>query len=142
MRNTSSNYWRGWLEPRFRCLVPATSFCEWTDTRPKITHWFARDESRPLFALAGIWRPSTGVRGPKSAPVEGEHFVFSFLTWASNALVRPIHAKAIPVILTSQDECDVWLGAPEAEALKFQGPLPNELLKIVATGEREDALAA
>ena len=25
VRNTKSGYWRGWLEPRFRCLVPATS---------------------------------------------------------------------------------------------------------------------
>jgi putative SOS response-associated peptidase YedK len=37
-------------------LVPATSFCEWSDTRPKVTHWFALDERRPLFAFAGIWR--------------------------------------------------------------------------------------
>ena len=73
VRNTASGYWRGWLEPRFRCLVPATSFCEWTDSRPKVTHWFAIDESRPLFAFAGIWRPWTGARGPKSAPIEGEH---------------------------------------------------------------------
>jgi putative SOS response-associated peptidase YedK len=48
----------------------------------------------------------------------------------------------MPVILTSQDEYDVWLGAPVAEALKLQRPLPNESLQIVATGEREDALAA
>jgi putative SOS response-associated peptidase YedK len=62
VRNTGSGYWRGWLEPRFRCLVPATSFCEWTDSRPKVTHWFAIDESRPPFAFAGIWRPWTGAR--------------------------------------------------------------------------------
>jgi putative SOS response-associated peptidase YedK len=142
VRNTISNYWRGWLEPRFRCLVPATSFCEWTDTRPKITHWFALNETRPLFAFAGIWRPWTGVRGPKSAPIEGEHFVFSILTCASSALVRPIHAKAMPVILTTYEECDCWLTAQTQDALELQRPLPNELLQIVATGEREDALAA
>jgi putative SOS response-associated peptidase YedK len=142
VRNTTSGYWRGWLEPRFRCLVPATSFCEWTDARPKVTHWFARDESRPLFAFAGIWRPWTGVRGPKSAPIEGEHRAFSFLTCASNDLVRPIHAKAMPVILTSQEECERWLTAPAPDALELQRPLPNEVLQIVATGEREDALAA
>jgi putative SOS response-associated peptidase YedK len=48
----------------------------------------------------------------------------------------------MPVILTSQDEFDLWLAAPVAEALNLQRPLPNELLQIVATGEREDALAA
>jgi putative SOS response-associated peptidase YedK len=99
----------GWLEPRFRCLVPATSFCEWTDSRPKVTHWFAIDESRPPFAFAGIWRPWTGARGPKSAPVEGEHLLFSILTCAANDLVRPIHAKAMPVVLTNEEEWDRWL---------------------------------
>src|SRR5215211_1398396 len=39
VRNVKSPYWRGWLNPEFRCLVPATSFCEYTDTQPKIPHW-------------------------------------------------------------------------------------------------------
>jgi putative SOS response-associated peptidase YedK len=74
--------------------------------------------------------------------VEGEHGVFSFLTCASNALVRPIHAKAMPVILTSHEECERWLTSPTQDALELQRPLPNEVLQIVATGEKEDALAA
>jgi putative SOS response-associated peptidase YedK len=41
-----------WLKAEWRCLVPATSFCEWTDSRPKVTHWFALDEGRPLFAVS------------------------------------------------------------------------------------------
>jgi putative SOS response-associated peptidase YedK len=142
VRNTASGYWKGWLEPRFRCLVPATSFCEWTDSRPKVTHWFAINEGRPLFAFAGIWRPWTGARGPKSAPIEGEHLLYSILTTAANELVRPIHAKAMPVILTSDDEWDRWLAAPVNEALKLQRPLPADAMKVVMTGEKEDALAA
>ena len=82
------------------------------------------------------------MRGPKSAPIEGEHFVFSFLTCVSNDLVRPIHAKAMPVILTSHAECDRWLTSPTPDPLELQRPLPNEVLQIVAIGEREDALAA
>lgn len=35
IRNLASPYWRGWLKPALRCLVPATSFCEWADTKPK-----------------------------------------------------------------------------------------------------------
>src|SRR5262245_10327971 len=31
VRNLKSPYWRGWLKAEWRCLVPATSFCEWTD---------------------------------------------------------------------------------------------------------------
>jgi len=80
--------------------VPATSFCEYTDSRPKVPHWFALDETRPVFAFAGIWRPWTGTRGTKAAPAEGEHLLFSFLTTDSNELVKPVHAKAMPVLLT------------------------------------------
>jgi hypothetical protein len=36
----------------------------------------AIDADRPLFAFAGLWTPWRGVRGPKSAPVEGEHELF------------------------------------------------------------------
>src|ERR1700758_2726414 len=39
VRNLKSPYWRGWLKAEWRCLVSATSFCEWTDSRPKVNHW-------------------------------------------------------------------------------------------------------
>jgi len=100
VRNLKSPYWRGWLKAEWRCLVPATSFCEWTDSRPKVTHWFALDEMRPLFAFAGIWRLWDGERKGETR----EHSLFAFLTTASNEVVRPIHAKAMPVLLTKPDE--------------------------------------
>src|ERR1019366_3009019 len=62
VRNLESSYWHPWLTRAFRCLVPATSFCEYTDSPPKVPHWFALGEDRPLFAFAGIWRPWTGER--------------------------------------------------------------------------------
>jgi len=34
-----------------------------------------------------------------------------FLTTAPNAIVKPIHEKAMPVILTSEEERDVWMRA-------------------------------
>ena len=80
-------------------------------------HRFALAEDRPLFAFAGLWTPWRGVRGPKSAPVEGDHELFGFLTAEANAIVAPIHAKAMPVILTTSDEVDRWLEADAAEAL-------------------------
>jgi putative SOS response-associated peptidase YedK len=138
VRNVKSPYWRGWLKPEYRCLVPATSFCEWTDAKPKVTHWFALDESRPLFFFAGIWRPWTGDRKGES----GEHLFYSFLTCESNDVVRPIHAKAMPVILTSEADREAWLTAAVEEALKLQSSLPNEALRVVATGEKEDKIAA
>jgi putative SOS response-associated peptidase YedK len=89
VRNVGSPYWRGWLKAEWRCLVPATSFCEWTDTRPKLPHWLAPPERRPFFAFAGIWRLWTGERKGQT----GEHQLFAFLTTGSNEVVKPIHAK-------------------------------------------------
>jgi len=135
VRNTTSNFWKGWLRPEFRCLVPVSSFCEYTDATPKIAHWFALDDSRPLFFFAGIWRPWTGVRGTKKEPIEGEHLLYSFLTTEANEVVRPIHAKAMPVMLTSEEDCDRWLNAPVDEALQLQRPYPADRMKVVAFGK-------
>jgi hypothetical protein len=62
-----------------------------------VTHWFALVENCPLFAFAGIWRPWTGERKGEA----GEHQLFAFLTTESNDIVRPIPAKAMPVLLTA-----------------------------------------
>lgn len=140
IRNAGSPFWQPWFQPEHRCLVPATSFCEWTDKTPKTANWFALNDERPLFAFAGIWRTWTGIRGTKANPVTGEHWLFSFMTTAPNEVVRPIHAKAMPVILR-EDEWTTWLTAPARHALRLQTPLPNSELKIVATGVREDTAA-
>jgi putative SOS response-associated peptidase YedK len=82
------------------------------------------------------------VRGPKSAPIEGEYELFGFLTTTANAIVAPIHPKAMPVILTTTEEFDLWLEGETVEALKLQRPLPDEALRIVAKGEKEDGAPA
>jgi putative SOS response-associated peptidase YedK len=99
-----------------------------------VTHWIALDESRPLFAFAGIWRLWTGERKGET----GEHRLFAFLTTTSNDVARPIHASAMPVILSRPDEFDVWLDGSLEQAITLQRPLPNELLRVVATGEKSD----
>jgi len=138
IRNTSNPHWRRWLLPPNRCLVPATSFCEWTDRKQKVTHWFALDTDRPLFAFAGIWAFLRGTRGPAANPVKGLHYVYGFLTTEANAIIA-IHAKAMPVILTTAEEWDIWLRAPWAEAVVLQQPLLAEMLRVVATGEKSDS---
>jgi hypothetical protein len=47
----------------------------------------------------------------KSKPIPGPHLVYGFLTTSPNAIVEPIHSKAMPAILTT-DVAGVDRGPP------------------------------
>jgi putative SOS response-associated peptidase YedK len=65
---------------------------------------------------------------------------YGILTTEANAVVAPIHPKAMPVILTTPEEADHWLEWDTPAALALQRPLPDDALHIVAKGEKEDGV--
>ena len=138
VRNAASPHWRRWLGTESRCVVPFTSFSESEPLpdgrRPPI--WFALDDSRPLAFFAGIWTRWTSIRKVREGETTND--LFAFLTTEPNALVGQYHPKAMPVILTSRVEIDLWMTAPAADALQLQRPLPDDALVVVARGEKQD----
>ena len=119
VRNLASPFWRSMLNsPERRCLVPVTSFCEWTgEAGAKNKVWFGMADEAP-FAFAGIWRPTD--EEPRMA----------FLTCAPNELVGAVHPKAMPVILATDDR-ERWLTGSCDEIVELARPYPDAAMRIV-----------
>lgn len=126
IRNLSSPHWRRWLGHEHRCLVPLTSFSE-PRGKGQGFQWFAPADGGPIF-FAGIeTRGWTSVRKVKDGETTDD--LFGFLTSAPNAEVGAIHPKAMPVILTTADEWNAWLGG--IAAAELQRPLPDGTLRLI-----------
>jgi putative SOS response-associated peptidase YedK len=140
IRNIRSAHWRPLLGTPHRCLVPFTAFSEYEDASPKgkrVIRWFAPPDRGMLF-FAGICGEWYGEYGSKKEPNVGTHKLFSFLTTEANELVRPVHAKAMPVILGSEAEQSEWLSAPSDEIEAIQARvLAAKALEIMSDDEAE-----
>ncbi len=127
IRNLESPFWRGALNNvERRCIVPVTRFCEWTAqpdpvTMRKAKVWFGlhpAEETEPLFAFAGLWRPGEG----------GQYM--AFLTCDANELVGAVHPKAMPVMLRAADAI-TWLDHPRESACALAQPFADADMRII-----------
>lgn len=118
--------WRNLAErPENRCLVPLTEFCEFTPDshdlgdgkRPlKGEMWFQVID-QPVFAVAGFWQRTKEGKG------------FTMVTCDPNALVEPIHPKAMITIL-DPDDVDTWLRGSYDEIVALQQPYDPLKMKV------------
>jgi len=92
--------------------------------------WFALEKDEPLGFFAGIWTTHACVRKIKTGWERCE--LCAFLTTDPVEPVRTYHRKAMPVILTSAEDRDLWLSdAPWEVVSHLQRPLAYERLTIV-----------
>lgn len=117
VRNLSSPFWKSMLAtPAQRCLVPFSTFAE-----PKIgqgrDEWWFTIVDQPIAAFAGIWRNTEYGR------------CYAFLTCTPNALVAPLHPKAMPVILAPSDYA-AWLTVGYDAACAYATPFPADGMQV------------
>lgn len=96
--------------------MPVTSFAEPDPANKQDggnvpNAWFARDEAKSLMFIAGIHVPQwKSVRKVRDGLTTDD--LYGFLTTDPNDIVKPIHEKAMPVLLLTKEETDIWMRAP------------------------------
>jgi putative SOS response-associated peptidase YedK len=119
--------WSDLLKRGQRCLFPIDSFYEWPVKGKGLPPVEIFVEGRNPYALAGLWSRYTD---------EGRvSYSFTSFTTTPNDFMKPIHEKAMPVVLASIAEQKLWLEAGDEELLRpYDGGLEAD--QLVDTLER------
>jgi putative SOS response-associated peptidase YedK len=81
-----------------------------------VKRWFSVP-SRPIFAFAGIWRPTEDAAA------------FAFLTCEANPIVAAVHPQAMPVILHPEDH-EGWRSGDHDDVCALVSPYPSQLMGV------------
>lgn len=81
-----------------------------------------------MFVFSGLRMTWHGTRGSNCSPRPGEHQLFEVLTTEPDGVVKLVHPKAMPVILTTRKETAFWLNADWTDAQALQKPLADDEL--------------
>lgn len=113
--------WADLLRRGQRCLLPIDSFYEWPIKGKGLPPVEIFVEGRTPYALAGLW----------SRYFEGNATRYSFTTFTTepNEFMKPIHPKAMPVILTDRGEQRLWLNEGDEALLRpYEGAMESDQL--------------
>lgn len=113
--------WSDLLKKGQRCLFPLDSFYEWPVKGRGLPPVEIFIEGRSPFALAGLW--SRYFEGSKRG------YSFAVFTTEPNDFMKPIHEKAMPVILSDPAQQKLWLDEGYEELLRpYEGKMEADAL--------------